>query len=95
MGNHTQTHKIMKLRNALLSGIATAALAAVGAHAQEIDTYPGPGFNSGYNNGDLVLAFFSSSDRANGAQGDLGFESAWTDPATASHAAAAAPHAAA
>ena len=64
MGNHTQTHKIMKLRNALLSGIATAALAAVGAHAQEIDTYPGPGFNSGYNNGDLVLAFFSSSESA-------------------------------
>lgn len=57
----------------ILRSAAVAALAAVGVHAQEIDTYSGPGFNSGYHNGDLVLVFFSASDTANGAPGDLLF----------------------
>jgi hypothetical protein len=54
-----------------LAGIA--ALAALGAYGQEIDTYAGPGFNSEFNDGDLILAFFSSSDTLNGGQGDLLF----------------------
>jgi hypothetical protein len=66
----------MKLRNSLLSGFAALALASVGAHAQEIDTYSGssgPGFNEGYNDGDLVLSFYSASDTSNGGPGDLLF----------------------
>lgn len=61
----------------LLSGIAATALAVVSARAQEILGYQGPGFNEGYQNGDLVLAFFSSSDASNSSgvnsQGDLLF----------------------
>jgi hypothetical protein len=59
----------MKLRNTLLLGIAAAAL-TVGAHAQQILTYSsaaGPGFNTQYNDGDLVLAFFSASDASSGS----------------------------
>lgn len=64
----------MKTDAALILGLAAVAvLAAVGVHAQEIDTYPGPGFNSGYHDGDLVLVFFSATDTANNAPGDLLF----------------------
>lgn len=57
----------MKLRNTLISSLAALAMAAVGAHAQEIDTYAAAngapaGFGQGYNDDDLVLAFYNASD---------------------------------
>jgi hypothetical protein len=68
----------MKLRNTLITGFAALALAAVGARAQEIDTYTNPGFAGGnYSDDDLVLSFFSATDatQPSGAnsQGDVGF----------------------
>ncbi len=49
----------------ILEIAAAVVLAAARAHAQEIDTLAGssgPGFNAGFADGDLVLAFFSNSD---------------------------------
>lgn len=67
----------MKINGPFILGLAVAALAATDARAQEIDGYTGPGFIEGYNNGDLVLVFFSSSDasQSSGANslGDLLF----------------------
>jgi hypothetical protein len=72
----------MKLRNTLITGFAALAIAAVGVRAQEIDTYSnsnGTGFNAnGYNDDDLVLAFYSASDvsQSSGVNstGDLEFD---------------------
>jgi len=61
----------MNLRNTLLAGCAVAVLAAAGAHAQSLAGNAG-GFNAGYSDDDLVLAFFSASD--SNAQGDVLFE---------------------
>src|ERR1700678_3854495 len=68
----------MKTNLALaISFAAAAAFSAVFAQGQEIDGYSGPGFIEGYNDGDLVLAFFSSSDTSQGSgansHGDLLF----------------------
>jgi hypothetical protein len=61
----------MRTNAAHLIGLACAVLAAVAAGAQEIDTLSGsagPGFNEAYNDGDLILVFFSDSD-ASGSSG--------------------------
>ncbi len=68
----------MKIKWGLILAItAVAAFFREGAYAQEIEGYAGPGFIEGYNDGDLVLVFFSNSDvsQSTGAnsQGDLLF----------------------
>jgi hypothetical protein len=65
----------------LASCLAIVGLAAVGARAQQINTITDgtaatSGFNasSAYTDGQLVLAFYSSSDASGGHQGDLLFD---------------------
>lgn len=53
----------MTIRNRLLTTLAAVALTAAGARGQEILANPG-GYNAGYNDGDLVLSFFSAGDGA-------------------------------
>ncbi len=67
----------MKLRNTLVSGLAALALATVSAHAQQILTYSGAFSGDNYNDGDLVLSFFSASDTSGSTtntQGDVLFQ---------------------
>jgi hypothetical protein len=60
----------MKIEIRFILAFAAAVLLRVGAHAQEIDGYAGPGFIEGYNDGDLVLVFFSGSDASQSSGGN-------------------------
>lgn len=73
----------MNTRTKLLTTIAAVAISAAGAHGQEIQANSnaqGTGFNAGYNNGDLILAFMNPGDsNQNGnVLFDLGSASSFT-----------------
>jgi len=79
----------MKLRNSILTALTAIALTATGARAQEILANSG-GFNAGYTNGDLVLAFYSAGDSSvNGnVLFDLGSSSSFTGLAAGTYSVA-------
>jgi hypothetical protein len=79
----------MKIRNVLLTALSAVALTTVGAQAQQILADSG-GFNAGYNDGDLVLSFFSSGDSAKNGNVlfDLGSASSFTGLAAGTYSVA-------
>jgi len=83
----------MNIRNKLLTTLAAVALTAVGAHGQEIlatSSGGNTGFNAGYNDGDLVLSFFSSADSGHNGNVlfDLGTASSFTNLAAGTYSVA-------
>ena len=79
----------MNIRNTLVTGLAAVALTAASARSSEILANSG-GFNAGYSDGDLVLAFMNNGDSsANGnVLFDLGSASSFTGLAAGTYSVA-------